>query len=75
MSDWIDEIDSYMFQTVGHDVIGLYQECLNVPLFRSDISGTSLSTASDYLPTQNDEVEDLYALLKKVKVVYCLSNH
>ncbi len=73
MFDGIDELDSYMFQTVGHEVIELYQQCLDVPLFRSEISGTSLSTTSDYVPTPQDEVEDLYHVLKKVRVFLILN--
>ena len=56
-----------MYQTVGHDLINLYSQCMNVPLFRQCISGSSLKTTSDYEPTLKDEVEDLYQLLVRVK--------
>ena len=29
-----NELDSYMFQTVGHQAIDLYAEAMNLPLFR-----------------------------------------
>lgn len=38
----VDELDSYMFQTVGHNVIPLYAECMGVPLYRRHISGSSV---------------------------------
>lgn len=65
--DLIHQADSYMYQTVGHSIISLYAECMNLPLFRQPISGSSLVTTSDYAPTINDEVEDLYSLLLKAK--------
>ncbi|KAI8920776.1 hypothetical protein DFJ77DRAFT_447308 [Powellomyces hirtus] len=62
-----DELDSYMYQTVGHDAIDLYGECMGLPLFRREIKGTSVSQGSDYCLTENDEVEDLFELLSNVK--------
>lgn len=61
-----DEIDSFMFQTVGHDIINKYSECLEVPLYREPISGTSANQDLEYRQTQNDEIEDLYRLLLRV---------
>ena len=31
------ELDSYMFQTVGHEAIELYAEAMRLPLFRGDL--------------------------------------
>lgn len=62
-----DELDSYMFQTVGHHGIDLYAEAMGLPLYRHTIQGSSKSIDKDYAITENDEVEDLYELLKKVK--------
>lgn len=62
-----NELDSYMFQSVGHQAIDLYAEAMNLPLFRRDIQGSSVNTGSDYQPTQEDEVEDLYLLLSEIK--------
>ncbi|KAG0025722.1 hypothetical protein BGZ81_006942 [Podila clonocystis] len=62
-----DELDSYMYQTVGHDVIHLYEECLQVPLYRQTIKGTPIEQGSDYVKTEMDETEDLYELLHSVK--------
>lgn len=63
----IDEIDSFMFQTVGHDIIEYYSECLEVPLYRQEINGTSKNQRLEYSITDEDEIEDLYVLLKMVK--------
>ncbi|GAB1598974.1 diphthine--ammonia ligase-like [Argonauta hians] len=62
----VDEMDSYMFQTVGHHAIDLYAEAMEVPLFRKTIQGHSKKTERDYDLTEGDEVEDLYDLLKLV---------
>ncbi|XP_016092870.1 diphthine--ammonia ligase [Sinocyclocheilus grahami] len=62
-----DELDSYMYQTVGHRAVGLYAEAMGVPLYRRTIEGSSLHTAREYSQTEGDEVEDLYQLLKLVK--------
>ncbi|KAI9026814.1 hypothetical protein DFJ74DRAFT_519526 [Hyaloraphidium curvatum] len=62
-----DELDSFMFQTVGHDLIDLYAECMGVPLFRRPISGASIVQGMDYAPQSGDEVEDLFELLSLVK--------
>ncbi|XP_063080083.1 diphthine--ammonia ligase [Engraulis encrasicolus] len=62
-----DELDSYMYQTVGHQAIDLYAEAMDLPLYRRTIEGSSLDTGKDYCQREGDEVEDLYQLLKLVK--------
>ncbi|CAO2579425.1 Diphthine--ammonia ligase, partial [Lemmus lemmus] len=62
-----DELDSYMYQTVGHHAIDLYAEAMALPLYRRTIRGTSLETGKMYTAREGDEVEDLYELLKLVK--------
>jgi diphthine-ammonia ligase len=57
-----------MYQTVGHDAIHLYSECMDVPLYRREILGGSVLQGSDYTVTPEDETEDLYMLLKDVLV-------
>lgn len=64
----LDEMDSYMYQTVGHQGIDLYAEAMGLPLYRETITGNAISQGRTYDPTENDEVEDLYRLLSKVKV-------
>uniref|UniRef100_A0A3B4BCG1 Diphthine--ammonia ligase n=1 Tax=Periophthalmus magnuspinnatus TaxID=409849 RepID=A0A3B4BCG1_9GOBI len=62
-----DELDSYMYQTVGHQAIELYAEAMDLPLYRRTIQGSSLDTGRDYSHTPGDEVEDLYQLLRTVQ--------
>ena len=63
-----EEIDSFMYQSAGHVVIGSIADCLGVPLVRREIRGLAVQQELHYAPTENDEVEDLYQLLKDVKV-------
>lgn len=44
----VDEVDSFMFQSVGHQVIPSYAECLGVPLFRASMSGHASVTSLHY---------------------------
>ncbi|XP_066550415.1 diphthine--ammonia ligase isoform X2 [Amia ocellicauda] len=62
-----DELDSYMYQTVGHQAIDLYAEAMDLPLYRRTIEGASLEIGRAYCKNEGDEVEDLYHLLKLVK--------
>ncbi|TRM67665.1 hypothetical protein BD626DRAFT_479464 [Schizophyllum amplum] len=70
-----EELDSYMYQTVGQDAIEYVARCLEVPLYRRVISGTSLEQGSEYgsrapsssAGVKGDETEDLYELLLEVK--------
>ncbi|KAM4012980.1 diphthine--ammonia ligase [Anomaloglossus baeobatrachus] len=63
----VDELDSYMYQTVGYQALDLYAEAMALPLYRATLSGSSLNTGRGYTPQEGDEVEDLYHLLKLVK--------
>jgi diphthine-ammonia ligase len=71
------DTDSYMYQTVGHSVIPLYEDALGIPLYRRAISGTAIDQSLTYTPrigesspatshTQFDEAEDMFLLLKDV---------
>ncbi|ODV62754.1 diphthine--ammonia ligase ASCRUDRAFT_27451, partial [Ascoidea rubescens DSM 1968] len=66
----VEEIDSFMFQTVGHNILNLYEECTNVPLYRIPIRGFNKNSSLQYSKTDNDETEDLFGLLSLV-----LKNH
>ena len=61
-------MDSYMYQTVGHELIEAYSTCMKIPLFRKQIDGSSACQTMDYEKSSQDEVEDLFTLLKTVKV-------
>eukprot|EP00899_Mesostigma_viride_P006604 jgi/Mesvir1/15945/Mv08264-RA.1 len=63
----VDDMDSYMYQTVGHQLVGAYAACTGLPLFRRKINGTALELGLGYVSsTRGDEVEDLYQLLLAV---------
>jgi len=64
-----DEIDSYMYQSVGHHAIDMYAEAMGLPLYRRTISGSALVTDKDYTKHPDDEVEDLFLLLQDVQVL------
>jgi diphthine-ammonia ligase len=62
------ELDSYMYQTVGNEILDLYAEAMQLPFYRADILGTTKNIDLEYEPTcEDDEVEDLYRLVKFVQ--------
>ncbi|CAB4254810.1 similar to Saccharomyces cerevisiae YLR143W Putative protein of unknown function [Maudiozyma barnettii] len=65
----IQELDSFMFQTVGFDIVEQYTKCINnIPLFRQPIEKNSSKNVDlNYIETEDDEIEELYTLLLKVK--------
>jgi diphthine-ammonia ligase len=65
--DAVDELDSYMYQTVGHQIVVSYAKCMGLPLFRRRIRGSSREQGLKYNVTTGDEVEDMFALLSEVK--------
>lgn len=65
-----DELDSYMYQTVGHQAIDLYADAMQLPLYRREIEGQALLLSADYQETKDDEVEDLYKLLLQIKAFF-----
>lgn len=67
-----DELDSYMYQSVGHEVINLQGEALGTPLYRRPITGKPKVLDLEYGSNidKEDEVEDLFELLKEIKVLF-----
>ncbi|KAK7536673.1 hypothetical protein IWX49DRAFT_253599 [Phyllosticta citricarpa] len=66
-----EDLDSFMYQTVGHSIIPLYEKALKLPLYRQPIHGGAVVKGREYAPqTENssneDETESLVPLLKKV---------
>ena len=57
-----------MYQTVGHDAIHYYAECMDLPLYRREIHGTPIHQEYEYVATEKDETEDLYTLLQDILV-------
>lgn len=68
-----EEVDSFMFQTVGHSVIPSIAECCELPLRRKSIQyGQSRVQALDYTlkPDPEDEVEVMFQLLQSIKLEF-----
>ncbi len=64
----VQDLDSYMYQTVGHGVLDGYAAAMGLPLYRRRIKGTSRATDLVYPGVhQGDEVEDMAALLAYVQ--------
>jgi len=62
-----EDMNSHMYQTVGHSIIPLYEEALEIPLHRQEIRGTAINQRRDYALQHDDETESLVPLLEKVK--------
>lgn len=69
-----DELDSYMYQTVGHQAIEMVAQALEKPLFRAEITGPTSNKDLVYEEPkgappsdQDDEVEQLYKLLVSIR--------
>ncbi|KAK8782111.1 hypothetical protein V5799_016546 [Amblyomma americanum] len=62
-----DELDSYMYQSVGHEIVGHYAEAIGLPLFQGEIVGKPCNQGSEYEVTEGDEVEDLFKLMSRAK--------
>lgn len=59
-----DTVDSFMFQTVGKEIIEKYETCMGVPLFLHRTKCLTLNRGLEYDPVEHDEVEDLYQGIK-----------
>ncbi|KAM0721996.1 hypothetical protein Q7P37_002922 [Cladosporium fusiforme] len=71
----IEDTDSFMYQTIGHAVIPLYEKALGLPLYRQEINGSAVNQSKSYGPTPNDaersdETESLVPLLRKVMAAH-----
>lgn len=62
-----EEADSFMYQSVGSNVVPLIATALNLPLFTRKTNANAIESDLFYIPTEMDEVEDLVALLQEVK--------
>ena len=63
-----EEQDSMMYQSVGHEGVALYAEAMGVPLYTGITHGRTQQTSLSYEEEEGDEVEDLRALLSRIKV-------
>lgn len=64
------DLNSFMYQTVGHEIIPLYASATGLPLYRQPITGGSVRHERDYdcgpAETASDETESMVPLLKGV---------
>ncbi|KAI5269011.1 adenine nucleotide alpha hydrolases-like protein [Aureobasidium subglaciale] len=71
-----EDIDSYMYQTIGHTVIPLYEQALGLPLYRQEILGGAVDQNKSYASSpaavqgEQDETESLVPLLRKVMAAH-----
>ncbi|KAF2134312.1 adenine nucleotide alpha hydrolases-like protein [Dothidotthia symphoricarpi CBS 119687] len=74
------DINSYMYQTVGHAVIPLYEQALAIPLYRQEITGKTVNSNRDYelsiaqQEQEQDETEDLVPLLERIMCAHPEAN-
>lgn len=61
----VNELDSFMYQTVGSEAVRGIAECLGVPIFIRTIEGGQKRADLEYVKTDGDEVESLYLLLQE----------
>ncbi|KAL9608132.1 MAG: hypothetical protein Q9167_007013 [Letrouitia subvulpina] len=78
------DLNSFMYQTVGHTLVPLYQDALALPLYRQQIVGSAVNTQLDYhvwpdsksapppsaVGGELDETESLCTLLRRVKAAH-----
>lgn len=71
-----EELDSYLYQTVGQDAIEFVASALGVPLYRRVITGDAVEQGVEYgdrkvsTGIEGDETEDLLVLLSTIKVPF-----
>ena len=76
------DLNSYMYQTAGHQLTPLYSDALGLPLFRQEILGSPVNPLKVYEhvvedqedPLQVDETEDLVPLLRRILQQYPHAN-
>ncbi|KAL1976639.1 hypothetical protein VTN31DRAFT_2921 [Thermomyces dupontii] len=66
-----EDMDSFMYQTIGHRVIPLYEQALGLPLYRAPITGGAVDTSRIYGDEpasciKDDETESLVPLLSRI---------
>lgn len=69
--DQASDLNSFMYQTVGHEVIPLYAAATGIPLYRQAIQGGALRHELEYdagevTPSQGDETESMTSLLREI---------
>ncbi|KAG2420887.1 hypothetical protein HFD88_000501 [Aspergillus terreus] len=57
-TDEEQDMDSFMYQTIGHSIIPLYESALDIPLYRAPITGGAVDTARVYRDAAADHMAD-----------------
>ncbi|SBT82555.1 diphthine--ammonia ligase, putative [Plasmodium ovale] len=65
-----NESDSFMYQSVGFELIPAIAKCMEIPLIQHQIKRKAINVKLDYAYDSNDEVEDLYELLLEAKTKF-----
>ncbi|KAI3630446.1 hypothetical protein MIR68_011881 [Amoeboaphelidium protococcarum] len=66
-----EEMDNYMYQTVGHDIIPMIAQCMDLPLIREPLNDAHSSQGgSDASDRDQNDLGALYRLLYRVKQKY-----
>jgi diphthine-ammonia ligase len=60
------DLNSFMYQTVGHTIIPLYEQALGILLYRQQILGGAVQNDTVYSPSSLDETESLIPLLTRI---------
>ena len=77
------DLNSYMYQTAGHNLLPHYSTALSIPLYRAPIIGSAVNTERDYSKAHEtglsedddeDETESLIPLLKDVLLMHPSAN-
>ena len=76
------DLNSYMYQTAGHQLTPFYSDALGLPLFRQEILGSPVNPSKVYEHVVEDqenalrvdETEDLVPLLRKILQQYPHAN-
>lgn len=75
-----EDMDSFMYQTIGHSIVPLYEQALGIPLYREPIRGRAVNADRDYQvnplqaaedlhntqATSEDETESIFTLLQRI---------
>lgn len=71
-----EDSDSFMYQTIGHSLVPLYADCLDIPLYREEIRGGAVDASANYSPNADgdDETESLVPLLARIKAAHPNAN-
>lgn len=76
LEDLQEDTDSYMYQTIGHSIIPLYEKALGLPLYRQAIHGTAVDQGRNYSSVKGfagggpDETESIVPLLRRIMAAH-----